>query len=270
VAIGPGRAPSRYDEGLGDGILADGIQARRPDGTHADGTDMLKRVRVPLQRVLGPLGAALARHGVNPNVVTLVGTVGVCASALVLYPRGDLFWGSFAITLFVLSDMVDGALARARGTAGPWGAFLDSTLDRISDAAVFAGLIWWFVGRGDQPVLAGVCVFCLVAANLVSYARARAEGLGLRGDVGIAERTERLIVFLIATGVSGLGVPFIQAIGLWLLAAATAITVVQRFVAVYRQAHPAAAEPGSPRSGRTPTNAPGSRPARSPNSLSAS
>ncbi|MGH8891382.1 MAG: phosphatidylinositol phosphate synthase [Acidothermaceae bacterium] len=198
---------------------------------------MLKRVRVPLQRVLGPLGAALARRGVNPNIVTAVGTVGVSASALVLYPRGDLFWGSFAVTVFVLTDMIDGALARARGITGPWGAFLDSSLDRVSDAAVFAGLIWWFVGRGDQPVLAGLSVFCLVAGNMVSYARARAEGLGLRGDVGIAERTERMIVILVATGVSGLGVPFIQAIGLWLLAVACTVTVGQRFWSVYRQAH---------------------------------
>jgi CDP-diacylglycerol--glycerol-3-phosphate 3-phosphatidyltransferase len=197
---------------------------------------MLKRVRVPLQRVLGPLGAALARRGVNPNLVTLGGTIGVCTSALVLYPRGDLFWGSFAVTIFVLTDMIDGALARARGSVGPWGAFLDSSLDRVSDAAVLAGLIWWFADRGDQPVLAGLCVFCLVAGNLVSYTRARAEGLGLRGDVGLAERTERLIVLLVATGFSGLGVPFIQAVGLWLLAAASAFTVLQRFRYVYAQA----------------------------------
>jgi CDP-diacylglycerol--glycerol-3-phosphate 3-phosphatidyltransferase len=203
---------------------------------------MLKRVRQPLQRVLGPLGAALARRGVNPNVVTFAGTVLTASAALVLYPRGDLFWGSFAITFFVLLDMVDGALARARGITGQWGAFLDSNLDRVSDAAVFAGLIWWFAGRGDQPVLVGLCIFCLVAGNLISYARARAEGLGMRADVGIAERTERLIVILTATGISGLGVPFIQAIGLWLLAVATAVTVAQRFVVVYRQAHAAPAD----------------------------
>lgn len=233
---------------------------------------MLKRVRVPLQRVLGPLGASLARRGVNPNVVTAVGAAGVCASALVLYPRGDLFWGSFAITIFVLSDMVDGALARARGITGPWGAFLDSTLDRVADAAVFAGLIWWFAGRGDQPVLVGLCIFCLVAGNLVSYARARAEGLGLRGDVGIAERTERLIVVLVATGFSGLGLPFIQAVGLWLLAAASAFTVGQRFATVYRQAH--AAVPATPASGpASPASGPDSGGASgvgSSNSLSAS
>lgn len=204
---------------------------------------MLKRVRQPLQRVLGPLGGALARRGVNPNVVTFFGTALTTAAALVLYPRGDLFWGSFAITVFVLFDMVDGALARARGVTGVWGAFLDSNLDRVSDGAVLGGLIWWFAGRGDQPILAGLCVFSLVSGNLVSYARARAEGLGLRGDVGIAERTERLIVILTATGVSGLGVPYIQAIGLWLLAAATTITVGQRFFAVYRQAHAPVADP---------------------------
>lgn len=197
---------------------------------------MLKRVRVPLQRVLGPLGAALAQRGVSPDVVTVIGAIGVCVSALVCYPHGWLFWGSFAITIFVLSDLVDGALARAHGRTGPWGAFLDSSLDRVADAAVFAGLIWFFAFRDYQPVLVGLCVFCLVAGNLVSYTRARAEGLGLRGDVGVAERTERLIVILVATGVSGLGVPFIQAIGLWLLAAASAVTVGQRFVAVYRQA----------------------------------
>lgn len=196
---------------------------------------MLKRVRVPLQRVLGPVGMALARRGVNPDVVTVVGAVAVSAAALVLYPRGELFWGSFTITIFVFTDMVDGALARARGRMGPWGAFLDSNLDRVSDAAVFAGLIWWFARGGDEPVLLALCVFCLVAGNLISYARARAEGLGLRGDVGVAERTERLIIVLTATGVSGLGVPYIQAVGLWLLAAVTSFTVGQRFVAVYRQ-----------------------------------
>jgi CDP-diacylglycerol---glycerol-3-phosphate 3-phosphatidyltransferase len=196
---------------------------------------MLKRARVPLQRVLGPLGHRLAAMGVSPNVVTAVGAIGVCAAALICYPKGWLFWGSFIITIFVLTDLVDGALARARGITGPWGAFLDSSLDRVADSAIFAGLIWWFARQG-RPLLLGLCIFCLVASNLVSYTRARAEGLGLRADVGIAERTERTIVVLTATGLSGLGVPFVQAVGLWLLAAGSAITVAQRFVVVYRQA----------------------------------
>jgi CDP-diacylglycerol--glycerol-3-phosphate 3-phosphatidyltransferase len=196
---------------------------------------MLKRARVPLQRVLGPLGHRLAGLGVSPNIVTAVGAIGVCAAALICYPKGWLFWGSFIITIFVLTDLVDGALARARGITGPWGAFLDSSLDRVADSAIFAGLIWWFARQG-KPLLLGLCIFCLVASNLVSYTRARAEGLGLRADVGIAERTERTIVILTATGLSGLGVPFVQAVGLWLLAAGSAITVAQRFVVVYRQA----------------------------------
>ncbi|HTC69229.1 MAG TPA: CDP-alcohol phosphatidyltransferase family protein [Acidothermaceae bacterium] len=190
---------------------------------------------MPLQRVLGPLGEALARHGVSANVVTAIGAVGVCATALICYPRGWLFWGSFVITFFVLSDLVDGALARARGITSPWGAFLDSSLDRVADAGIFAGLIWWFA-RDGKPWLLGLCIFCLVAGNLVSYTRARAEGLGLRADVGIGERAERVIVILVATGLSGLGIPFVQAIGLWLLAVVSTITVGQRFYVVYRQA----------------------------------
>jgi CDP-diacylglycerol--glycerol-3-phosphate 3-phosphatidyltransferase len=199
---------------------------------------LLKRVRVPLQRVLVPLGHTLARLGVSPNWVTFIGTVGVVAAALVCYPRGWLFWGSFVITLFVLLDMVDGALARAKGVSNPWGAFLDSSLDRLADAAIFAGLIWWFARFGHQRILFALCVFCLIAGNLVSYTRARAEGLGLKADIGIGERAERIIVILVSTGLSGLGVPFIQAAGLWLLAGASAITVCQRFWIVYRQAHP--------------------------------
>jgi CDP-diacylglycerol--glycerol-3-phosphate 3-phosphatidyltransferase len=203
---------------------------------------MLKRARIPLQRVLGPLGQALANAGVSPNLVTAIGALGVCASALICYPRGWLFWGSFAITIFVLSDLVDGALARARGITGPWGAFLDSSLDRVADSAVFAGLIWWFA-RDGKPLLLGLCIFCLIAGNLVSYTRARAEGLGLRADIGVAERTERTIVILVATGLSGLGIPFVQAVGLWLLAAASALTVGQRFAVVYRQATTTAITP---------------------------
>jgi CDP-diacylglycerol--glycerol-3-phosphate 3-phosphatidyltransferase len=200
--------------------------------------DLLKRVRVPLQRVLVPLGHTLARLGVSANWVTFIGAVGVVAAALVCYPRGWLFWGSLVITIFVLSDMVDGALARAKGTINPWGAFLDSSLDRLADAAIFAGLIWWFARGGYQPWLFGLCIACLITGSLVSYTRAKAEGLGLKADIGIGERAERIIVILVSTGFSGLGVPFIQAIGLWLLAIASAVTVCQRFWAVYRQANP--------------------------------
>ncbi|GAA3833146.1 CDP-alcohol phosphatidyltransferase family protein [Sphaerisporangium flaviroseum] len=187
--------------------------------------------------MLTPLGRALARLGISPNVITLLGTLGVAAGALGFYPRGQLFWGSVVITVFVLADLLDGVMARMLGTGSVWGAFLDSTLDRVGDAAIFSGLILWFMATGEG-VLAGVALFCLVAGAVVSYAKARAEGLGLSCDVGLAERSERLLVVLVAAGLSGLGVPYILAVGLWLLAAASAFTVGQRIIHVYRQTVP--------------------------------
>ncbi|WP_405085777.1 phosphatidylinositol phosphate synthase [Microbispora sp. NBC_01389] len=198
---------------------------------------MLNILRPAVTRVMTPLGRALARRGISPDVITTIGTLGVVASALVFYPSGHLFLGSLVITFFVLADALDGVLARMTGKGSRWGAFLDSTLDRLGDASIFSGLILYFVLE-DEPeiVLAAVALFCLVAGALVSYAKARAEGLGMTANVGIAERGERLVVVLVAAGLSGLGVPYILAAGLWLLAAASAVTVVQRMVHVYRQA----------------------------------
>lgn len=200
-----------------------------------DRSAMLKLLRPAMTRILTPLGRALVRRGIGPNAVTAIGTLGTVVSALVLFPLGQLWWGALAITLFVLFDLLDGLVARLGGGGGStWGAFLDSTLDRLADAAIFAGLILYFYRQGD-PLMLAVTLFCLVAGTLVSYAKARAEGLGLTCDVGLAERPERLVVGLVATGLSGLGVPYILPLGLWLLAAASAITVVQRVVHVYRQ-----------------------------------
>jgi len=134
-------------------------------------------------------------------------------------------------------------LARIKGTSGAWGAFLDSTMDRIADAAIFSGLVIWFFGGGHDPLLGGVSLFCLVAGILVSYAKARAEGLGLRCDVGLIERPERMLISLIAVGVSGLGVPYILNVGLWALAVGSAFTFGQRVHAVYQAARPPT-EPG--------------------------
>nr|WP_189181928.1 CDP-alcohol phosphatidyltransferase family protein [Microbispora rosea] len=198
---------------------------------------MLNLLRPAVTRVMTPLGRALARRGISPDVITAIGTLGVVASALAFYPLGHLFAGTLVITFFVLADLLDGVLARMTGRGTKWGAFLDSTLDRLGDASIFSGLILYFVLK-DEPeiVLATVALFCLVAGALVSYAKARAEGLGMTANVGIAERGERLVVVLVAAGLSGLGVPYVLAAGLWLLAAASAVTVVQRMVHVYRQA----------------------------------
>ena len=205
---------------------------------------MLSNLRPGLARLLTPVGEALARTPVTPNMITVTGTVGVSASALALFPTGHLFAGTVVCTIFVFSDMLDGALARVKGTSGLFGAFLDSTLDRIADASIFGGLTLWFMLGGHNKVLAAVALFCLVSGTLVSYAKARAEGLGLRCDAGFAERTERLLIGLVAAGLSGLGVPYVLAIGLWLLAAASAVTFGQRVLAVRRSARAAAA--GSP------------------------
>jgi CDP-diacylglycerol--glycerol-3-phosphate 3-phosphatidyltransferase len=199
-------------------------------------------VRPALNRVLNPIAGGLVRLGVSPDAVTILGTLGVTAGATAFYPRGSLFGGTVFITCFIFTDLIDGAMARIRGTSGKWGAFLDSTLDRVGDGAIFASLVWWYAARGNEHVLAGLAMFCLIGGFVISYAKARAEGLGLTCDVGLAERAERLLAILITTGLSGLGVPYVAAIGLWALAIATAITIVQRFVVVHRQTV-AAAEP---------------------------
>jgi|CZKW01.1.fsa_nt_gi CDP-diacylglycerol--glycerol-3-phosphate 3-phosphatidyltransferase len=210
---------------------------------------MLSALRPAIARLLTPVGELLARTPVTPNAITIVGTLGVAASALSLFPTGHLFVGTVVCTVFVLADMLDGALARVTGTSGSWGAFLDSTLDRVADAAIFGGLTLWFVLGGHNTVLAAVTLFCLVAGALVSYAKARAEGLGISCNVGIAERSERLLIGLAATGLSGLGVPFVLPVGLWLLAGLSAFTFGQRVLVVRRAALAADSAPAAPGSG---------------------
>ncbi|HXZ64351.1 MAG TPA: CDP-alcohol phosphatidyltransferase family protein [Streptosporangiaceae bacterium] len=197
---------------------------------------MLKVLRPAIARVLTPVGQVLARTPITPNALTIIGTIGMSAGALTLFPTGHLFAGVMVCTGFVPTDMLDGTLARIKGTTGRFGAFLDSTMDRIADAAVFVGLAAWFVLGGHDKVLAGVAVYCLVAGALVSYAKARAESVGLKCDVGFAERTERLLIALVATGLAGLGVPYVLPIGLWLLAAVSTVTFGQRVVAARRSA----------------------------------
>lgn len=187
-------------------------------------------------RLLTPLARGLLALGVSPDVITWIGTLGVSAGAFAFYPRGEFLVGTLVITAFVFSDTLDGTMARLSGRSSNWGAFLDSTLDRVADAAVFSALVLWFAGRGNDPWLAAVTLVCLIGGAVVSYAKARAEGLGMTANVGIAERSERLVTVLVTTGLSGLfGVRWIQAVGLWVLAVATVITVGQRMIEVRRQ-----------------------------------
>ena len=198
---------------------------------------MLNRfARALFTRIFRPIAAFLVRRGVSPDVVTLVGTLGVVVGALVFYPRGEFFWGTVFITAFVFSDLVDGTMARMTERSSRWGAWLDSTLDRVGDAAVFAGIALWYAGEGDDLLRVALCLYCLATGAVVSYARARAEGLGMTADVGITERADRLVIVLVATGLHGLGVPAVQLVALWYVAVGSTVTIGQRAVAVRRQA----------------------------------
>ena len=199
-------------------------------------TAMLNFLRPGFVRLFNPVVQALARTPVTPNMITVAGTVGVSASALALFPIGELFPGAFSATVFVFTDMLDGMLARVKGDSGPWGAFLDSTMDRVGDAAVFGGLTIWFIRNPADHVLAVVTLFCLACGMAVSYVKARAQSLGLKCDVGLIERPERLIIGLTSAGLSGLGVPYILPIGLWGLAAGSLFTLGQRMRAVHQDA----------------------------------
>jgi CDP-diacylglycerol--glycerol-3-phosphate 3-phosphatidyltransferase len=192
-------------------------------------------VRPAVARFWAPVVARLARAGVTADMVTVAGTVGAVASAVFLIGNGVLWWGALAVTFFVLLDMLDGALARARGGGSVFGAVLDSVGDRAADAAIFGALVWWFSGEGDNRLLVLLALICLVLGVLTSYIKARAEGVGLSCEVGVVERTERLILVLVGTGFAGLGVPYALHVMLWVLLVGSAVTVGQRFLAV-RQA----------------------------------
>ncbi|MEU8775752.1 phosphatidylinositol phosphate synthase [Streptomyces sp. NPDC048606] len=203
-----------------------------------------KYARAFFTRVLTPFAAFLLRRGVSPDAVTLIGTAGVVAGALVFFPRGEFFWGTITITLFVFSDLVDGNMARQAGTSSRWGAFLDSTLDRVADAAIFGGLALWYAGSGNDNALCAVAIFCLASGQVVSYTKARGESIGLPVAVnGLIERAERLVISLVAAGLSGLqtfGVPswigVLLPAALWIVAVGSLVTLIQRVVTVRREA----------------------------------
>ena len=203
---------------------------------------MLNRfARAFFTKLFTPVAQLFLKLGISPDIVTIVGTLGVCAGALVFYPRGQFLIGTLVITAFVFSDTVDGVMARMAGRSGTWGAYLDSTLDRFGDCAIFGGLVLYYAGDPDKEYMAGLALACLILGSVVSYAKARAEGLGMTANVGIAERADRLVTVLVTTGLVGLGLPeIVLTVVLALLALASLVTVVQRMLAVRRQALDAA------------------------------
>ena len=184
-------------------------------------------------RLISPTARGLLRIGLTPNSVTTIGAIGVIATSLTAYPNGHLFSGTVAICCLALSDLFDGTMARL-SKQGPsrWGGFLDSTIDRVTDSAIAMGLLIYLAQLRDP--LSYVLLVSIVSGFLVSYIRAKAESLQIECKGGFAERTERLIFLLTAIGFTGLGVDYILTVGIWGLALASVVTVLQRLQIVWK------------------------------------
>lgn len=197
---------------------------------------MLERFRALSHTLLGPIARWLIKRGVSPDVVTVAGTAGVVLGALICFPQGWLWPGAVVVTFFVISDMIDGLMAKITGTASSWGAFLDSTSDRLGDSAVFGGILLYFVYQQDSVLWAGVALAGLVFGQWTSYVKARAESLGFTCSGGLAARADRLVIILAGALLAGLGVPYVLHIAVAALAVTSMITVFQRIAQVRRQA----------------------------------
>ena len=182
-------------------------------------------------RLINPLARTALRMGLTPNSVTILGALGLIISAAYFYSNEQYFVGTLVVTFFVLSDLFDGAMARiSEKGATSWGGFLDSTIDRVTDSAIVISLALPLIRNED--VLAYPAIVALVTGVLIPYIRAKAESFNIACSVGITERTERLIIILVAAGFHGLGVPYILAIGIWSLAILGLVTVFQRLQVV--------------------------------------
>ncbi len=192
------------------------------------------RFKAPVTALITPSCRFLLRIGITANWLTFIGAIGSSISALYFFSKGDFFLGTILVSLFALSDLFDGTMARLseQGTT-KWGALIDSTLDRVTDAAIYAGVISYAISS-DNTNLALLALLALITGALIPYIRAKAESLGIECSVGIAERAERLIIILTATGLYGLGVNIALAGGLLLINIVGLITIVQRLLVVAR------------------------------------
>jgi len=192
------------------------------------------RLRATVSRGLTPIGRGLERAGVGPDGLTALGLALSVLTAL-LIASGHLVWAVVGLTASGLVDLLDGSVARTSGRASPRGAFFDSVADRVSDAVVFGGVAWYLGrdgGRGAVLALAAVAL-----AMLISYERAKAEGLGYDARGGIMERAERMVLL-------GVGLAFDVLVPvLWIMIVLMAVTAVHRFVKVWRQASDLPARP---------------------------
>jgi CDP-diacylglycerol--glycerol-3-phosphate 3-phosphatidyltransferase len=190
-----------------------------------------KRCRAGVERGLRPVGSGLERVGITANQLTVLGLV-LSASSAVAIANGWLIAGAALLALSAVPDVLDGAVAKASGTASPRGAFFDSVVDRVSDTLVLGGVAWYLasVDGGHAAILPLAVVG---ASNLVSYERARAESLGFSARGGLMERAERMMAVGVGLLLSAVLVPV-----LWLMLVLTLVTAVHRFVMVWRQGTP--------------------------------
>lgn len=195
---------------------------------------MLERWRAAQGVVLRPVARVLLRLGVRPDTVTWFGAVSVLIVALLCFGMGWLWQGAVIIAVLSTSDMIDGHMARESGTESPWGGFLDSTLDRFADAGVLGGIAL-HLGLRVGAEWAVVAVAALVAAQLTSYVKARAEAIGCRADVGLVTRPDRIALALLGALLAGVGVPYALQAAVAVVVVGGGITVVQRIVTVRRQ-----------------------------------
>lgn len=219
--------------------------------------------RNAVSRFIDPVARRLLAVGLTPDAVTYIGAAGTVASALWFFPRGQFIPGVILIAVFAISDLLDGTMARQSGKAGPWGNYLDSTLDRVADGAVFGAVLIYFATHGETWPTAAAWV-CLVGGFTISYAKARAESVGATANVGIAERAERLIVILAAAFITGFGVSWVLPVATAVLAVLTLVTIAQRFTHVRAQLIRRPADAATP-AGDASASAPHTPTAGSPN-----
>ncbi|CAB4697711.1 MAG: CDP-alcohol phosphatidyltransferase family protein [Actinobacteria bacterium] len=197
------------------------------------GKMLQESLRAPVTRLITPICSGLLRIGISANAITAIGALGTIISALVTYTNGHFFVGTLLIIFFVLFDLLDGTIARlSQKGSNSWGALLDSTLDRLTDALILGSITWYLI-KIEDPIVP-ILLIATVLGFLISYIKARSESLGIPCNGGFAERTERLIIVLATTGLAGLGIPYVLGIGFWILAIASVITVFQRLTIVYR------------------------------------
>ena len=187
------------------------------------------RFRAPIEKAVRPVGQLLRRTGMSPDHLTILGILFAIAAAFSI-AQGALRGGLILVILAALPDMLDGALAKAAGSASQRGAFFDSVVDRVTDSLLFGGVAWFFASE-KSPHLALPPMAIMGVSSLISYERAKAESLGLYAKGGLMERAERIIVLCVGLLFDSLLTPI-----LWVMLALTVATAIQRFVQVWRQA----------------------------------